>query len=105
VLIEHRETPCAAYPERRLVAELSEEVLALIIAARQVLVEQGGYYGKKMHTGGYLQDRQSSWQVFAVSGLDNDIARVVFWNEVDDGRFSFHFAAGEREPRFFCYEN
>ncbi len=103
--VEHREVPLSSYPERRRVEALTEANLELVLASRRVLMAQGGHYGKKMAAGGYGGDSHSAWQLFAVSGLDNSIATVVFWKEVDDGRFSFHFAPAERHPRFFCYEN
>lgn len=103
--LEHREIALADYPERQPIEALTEANLARLGAARRALIREGGFYGRKLADGHYLDDSDSVWQLFTVSGLDNGIATVVFWKEVDDGRFSFHFAAGESEPRFFCFEN
>ena len=103
--LEHREVPLAAYSERRRIEPLTDLTLARLAAARRALIAHGGAYGAKTASGGYFKDSHSVWQVFEVTDDAGDIDTVVLWKEVDDGRFSFHFAADESEPRFFCYEN
>jgi hypothetical protein len=65
----------------------------------------GGPYAEALEENDYFTDTITCWRVFDVSGLDNDVTRVILFDELDDGSYSMHFKEGSMEPDYIYYEN
>lgn len=99
------DTSYEEYPKIEEVSKISDRVLQQIYNSRLALIEAGGPYAESLEEGDYLDDTLTCWRVFDVSGLDNDVTRVVLFDELDDGSYSMHFKDGSIKPDFMYYEN
>ena len=94
-----------SYQGKTRVTEITELNLTQINEARKAIIEHDSVYAKALRDKKYLSDTQSSWQIFDVETSDLGIARVIYWNERDDGSYSVHFKKDALKPAFYCYEN
>lgn len=98
-------TPLESYPEKKLITKVTDKVLLQLKNTREAMLSVGGAYSEALEAGKYINDEYTAWEVYDVSGLDNEVTRVVLFSEIDDGSYSFHFKSDSLEPDYYYYEN
>ena len=99
------DTSYEEYPEIKEVTKITDMILMQILNSREAVIKSGGPYGEALNDNSYFEDDLTCWRVFDVSGLNNDISRVILFDELDDGSYSMHFKDNQIKPEHIYYEN